>query len=365
MGLEAVELVRVRMRLRRPFAASHGTVRERDVLLVRAVLDGVEGWGECAALPEPTYSAEYVDGAHDVLRRFLGPAALAARVDGPDGVAAALGHVAGHRMAKAALEAAVLDAWLRARGTSLAAHLGATASRVPAGVAVGLDDPVPEAVAAAALGYRRVKVKIEPGRDLGVVAALRAALGDGFPLQVDANGAYTPGDSDALAALDEFGLLLVEQPFAPDRLRDHAALAARLRTPVCLDESLGSAAAAADALDLGACSVVNLKPGRVGGVLEARRVHDACVERGSGLWVGGMLETGVGRAVNVALAALPGVTLPGDVSASDRYWDDDLTEPFVLGADGTIPVPAGPGIGVAPRPERLRAVTVGRERVGG
>jgi O-succinylbenzoate synthase len=209
-------------------------------------------------------------------------------------------------------------------------------------------------------GYLRIKLKIKPGWDTGPVRAVREQFGDHVLLQVDANTAYTLSDAQHLATLDEFGLLLIEQPLAEYDLRGHAALAQLVRTPICLDESITTARAAADAISLGACRIVNIKPGRVGGYLEARRVHDVCEAHGVPVWCGGMLETGIGRAANVALAALPGFTLPGDTSASDRYFERDITPPFVL-RDGHLAVPDGPGIGVEPDPAALRAVTTHRE----
>ncbi|MGA4843810.1 o-succinylbenzoate synthase [Streptomyces sp. G45] len=365
MKLTGVELRRVRMPLAAPFRTSFGTTQVREALLLRAVTADAEGWGECVALSDPLYSSEYVDGCADVLRRFLVPA-LTGRRDGLDApaVAPALSAFRGHPMAKAALETAVLDAELRERGVPLARELGAVRDRVPCGVSVGIMDSVPRLLDAVAgyldEGYVRVKLKIEPGWDIAPVRAVRERFGDDLLLQVDANTAYTRADARHLAGLDPFGLLLIEQPLPEDDLLGHAELARRLRTPVCLDESITSARAAADAIALGAAGVVNIKPGRVGGYLEARRVHDVCVAHGVPVWCGGMLETGVGRAANVALAALPGCTLPGDTSASDRYYRDDITAPFTLDA-GHLPVPTGPGIGVDPLPDALEAVTVRTE----
>jgi O-succinylbenzoate synthase len=372
MSLGDVELLRVAMPLVSPFRTSFGTETSRDVLLVRAELDGVTGWGECVAGDDPYYSSEHVSGAAEVLRRYLVPmlrAAVAAsgRRGGatfsPAHVGPALARVKGHRMAKAALETAVLDAWLRARNVSLADHLGATAAAVPCGVSVGIMDSVPQLLAAVegylAEGYRRIKLKIEPGWDVEPVRAVRERFGDVL-LQVDANTAYTLRDAPTLARLDPFELLLIEQPLDEEDMLGHAELARRLRTPVCLDESIVSARAAADAIRLGACSIVNVKPGRVGGYLESRRIHDVCAASGVPVWCGGMLETGIGRAANLALAAMPGFTLPGDTSASRRYYATDVTEPFELD-DGTLTVPTGPGIGVDPLPEVLAATTVSRQ----
>jgi O-succinylbenzoate synthase len=276
----------------------------------------------------------------------------------------AFARLKGHPMAKAAVQTALLDARLRAAGMSFGAFLGAVRPSVPAGVSVGIMDSVPQLLDAVEsyldTGYLRVKLKIEPGWDVEPVRAVRERFGDAILLQVDANTAYTLADAPHLARLDPFDLLLIEQPLPEDDVRGHAELARRIRTPVCLDESITSARAAADAIALGACAVVNIKPGRVGGYLEARRIHDVCAANGVPVWAGGMLETGLGRAPNVALAALPGVTLPGDVSASGRYFARDITQPFVL-SDGHVRVPTGPGIGVEPDAEALAAATTSTE----
>ena len=327
----------------------------KDALLVRVVTDDAEGWGECAAEVAPTYAAETLDGARLVIRDHLAPRLFAG---------AGFDDIRGNHFARYAVGIAHLDAQLRASNQSFAAFLGATRLHVPAGVAIGLTDTDAELRALAAAyvgaGYRRLKLKIEPGADREVVAAVRAEVGEDVVVAVDANGSYDLGRSDALRALDDFGLQCVEQPLAPDALHDHAVLARTLRTRVCLDESITSARIAADALRSHSCAVVNVKPGRIGGWSEARAVHDACVDAGAPAIIGGMLETGVGRAVNVALAALPGFTEAGDLSASDRYFAEDLTEPFVL-EDGELRVPDGAGIGVTPRADRLLQCTVARE----
>ncbi|MBB2914634.1 O-succinylbenzoate synthase [Streptosporangium becharense] len=362
MKITGIELRRIAMPLVAPFRTSFGTETERDVLLVRVVTPDAEGWGECVAMSGPLYSPEYVDGAADVLRRFLIPA-LPRHAD-VHAVGRALHPFKGHRMAKAALETAVLDARLRAAGQSMASFLGAAATRVPAGVSVGIMDSVPQLLDAVSgyldEGYVRIKLKIQPGWDVEPVRAVRERFGPDLLLQADANAAYTLTDAPHLGRLDPFGLLLIEQPLAHDDLVQHSHLARRIATPVCLDESIESAEHAAAAISLGACSIVNIKPGRVGGYLEARRIHDLCRAHGVAVWCGGMLETGIGRAANVALAALPGFTLPGDTSASGRYFATDVTEPFEL-RDGHLDVPTGPGIGVAPLPDLLREVTVSTE----
>lgn len=363
MKIEAVELRRIAMPLVAPFRTSFGTETARDVLLVRVVTPDAEGWGECVAIADPLYSPEYVDGAQDVLRRFLIPA-LPEDAD-EYRVERALEPFKGHRMAKAALGTAVLDARLRAAGESFGRYLGAARERVPCGVSVGIMDSVPELLDAVAgylgEGYVRIKLKIEPGWDVEPVRAVRERFGD-VPLQVDANAAYTLADARRLKELDAFGLLLIEQPLGDEDLVQHAELARTLATPVCLDESIESAADAAAAIALGAASVINVKPGRVGGYLEARRIHDVCRAHGVPVWCGGMLETGIGRAANVALAALPGFTLPGDTSASRRYYARDVTEPFELDG-GHLEVPRGPGIGARPVPERLEEFTTSSEWV--
>jgi O-succinylbenzoate synthase len=355
-----VELRRIRMPLVAPFRTSFGTETWRDVLLLRVVTAEAEGWGECVAMSGPLYSSEYADAAADVLSRFLIPALAACRHLDANAVAPALAPFKGHRMAKAALEMAVLDAELRAEGRPMARELGAVRDRVPCGVSVGIMSSIGELLDAVGgyldAGYLRVKLKIEPGWDVEPVRAVRERFGEDVLLQVDANTAYTRADTRHLARLDPFGLLLIEQPLDEDDVLGHAELAKVIDTPVCLDESITSARAAADAISLGACAIVNVKPGRVGGYLEARRVHDVCAAHGVPVWCGGMLETGLGRAANVALAALPGFTLPGDTSASDRYYRTDITAPFVL-EDGHLPVPAAPGIGVEPIADELEAVT--------
>ncbi|GAA4195696.1 o-succinylbenzoate synthase [Streptosporangium oxazolinicum] len=362
MKITGIELRRVAMPLVAPFRTSFGAQTERDVLLLRVVTPDAEGWAECVAMSDPLYSPEYVDAAADVLRRFLIPA-LPPRADAHT-TNQALRPFKGHRMAKAALETAVLDAQLRTGGQSLATYLGATADRVPAGVSIGIMATIPELLDTVSgylhEGYRRIKLKIAPGWDITPTRAVREHFGPDLPLQVDANAAYNLTDASHLAKLDPFDLLLIEQPLAHDDLVQHAQLAKKITTPICLDESIESAQHAAAAISLGACSIINIKPGRVGGYLEARRIHDLARAHGLAVWCGGMLETGIGRAANVALAALPGFTLPGDTSASRRYYTTDLTPPFEL-QDGHLAVPAEPGIGVDPIPAVLDELTTSTE----
>lgn len=349
MIIDRAKLFRVRMPLVRPFRTSLGTDTAREALLLQVQgREGESGWGECVADTLPLYSSEYVDAARMTIERVLLPT-LAGRDVEPADVARLLSPVKEHRMSKAAVEMAVLDAVLRSSGTSFASFLGAQRRRLRVGVSVGITETLEDllAVVSAHLeeGYSRVKLKIEPGWDVEPVRAVRSLVGDDFMLQVDANTAYSLDRAGPLLELDDLGLLLIEQPLGEEDLLGHVELAKRLRTPICLDESLTSLATTEQAVALGACSVVNLKPGRVGGYLESKRVHDFCASHQLPLWCGGMLETGIGRAANLALAALPGFSLPGDISATERYFHDDVTAAFHL-EDGEIAVPEGPGFGV-------------------
>ena len=364
--VRTVELIRIAIPLVAPFRTSFGVETARDVLLIHLLGDAGEGWGECVASGEPGYSSEYTEGAQQVIERHLLPRLLARERVAAAELGDLLAAVRGHRMAKAALEMAWLDLELHAAGRSLAEHLGAVRTEVDCGVSVGIADTTEQLLETVAgylgAGYRRIKLKIEPGTDVERVRAVRERFGPGLPLQVDANAAYTLEDVEHLARLDEFGLVLIEQPMAEEELLGHAKLARRLTTPICLDESITSAAVAAEAIEMGACRIVNIKPGRVGGYLEARRVHDVCAARGIPVWCGGMLETGIGRAANLALAALPNFTLPGDISASDRYFSPDITEPFVL-ENGRLRVPTGPGLGVQVRRDLVDRLTTRRTLV--
>ncbi len=366
ISLEGFELRVLHVPLVSPFTTSFGTETVREVIIVRALTPDGDGWGEIVTQADPLYSSEYTQGAWDVASRFLIPALLDRATLAAEDVSGILEPFVGHRMAKAGLELAVLDAALRAEGRSFGAFLGVDRDRVPSGVSVGIQrDPAALVDAVGGYldeGYARIKIKIKPGRDVDDTAAVREAFG-GIPLQVDANSAYTLADADRLAELDRFDLLLIEQPLQEDDLVDHATLARRLSTPVCLDESIVSAKAAQDALALGSASIINIKAGRVGGYLEAVRIHDLCRGAGVPVWCGGMLETGIGRAANAALAALPGFTLPGDVSASSRFYTRDIvTEPAVL-EDGHVRVPTGPGLGVEIDSAALEEFTVERTEV--
>jgi O-succinylbenzoate synthase len=364
--VRSIELRLVAIPLVRPFRTSLGESTEKVCILTRVETDEAFGWGECVSDVEPNFSEEWNDGAWLMIRDFLAPALFAAGEVEASRVASVLSFVRGHPMAKATLENAVLDAELRAQGRSLASYLGAVRDRVVCGVSVGIapsSETLLEQVAGyLAEGYRRVKLKIQPGTDVARVRAVREANPE-ILLSVDANAAYRLADVEVFRELDAFGLLMLEQPLHHEDLVEHSRLQRQIRTDLCLDESIRSSADARAAIELGSCRIVNVKQGRVGGLLEARRVHDVAAELGVPVWCGGMLETGIGRSTNLALAALPNFTLPGDTSASSRYFAEDLTEPLVLAPDGTLPVPDGPGIGVDPDPGRLEAATRRVERL--
>ncbi len=344
-----LELRRIALDLVTPFRTSFGVEVRRDILLLRVSTDVGEGWGECVAMHEPAYSSEFVDGAALVITDHFWPVISAASDLAAADVAHLLGRFSGHPMAKAALESAVLDAELRATGVNLHAYFGGDRDRVPSGVSVGIFDSLDELLAQVQGyvddGYVRIKLKIEPGWDLEPVRLVRDLIGPEMGLQVDANTAYGRSDIDHLCKLDEFDLLLIEQPMAEEDVLGHARLAKASSTPVCLDESIVSLQTAVDAIELGAAEIINIKPGRVGGYLEARRIHDLCVDRGVPVWCGGMVETGIGRAANAALAALPGFTLPGDISAASRFYRRDIVLDPITVDDGHVVVPTAPGMG--------------------
>lgn len=348
MKIESMTIHRVRLPLVRPFRTSFGTESERDIMLIEAHTDLGIGWGECVAGEEPFYNEEYVESAQFVTAKWLWPMLRGAGEFTVDEIPAILHNVKGHRSAKAAVEMALLDAWLRHEGRSLAAYLGGVRTHVDVGVSVGIPDSIDELVGIVegyvADGYARVKLKVEPGFDVEPVAAVRRAFPN-LRLQCDANASYRAADMAHLRRLDEFGMLLIEQPFEAEDVASHAVLARLMETPICLDESIHSLHAAVDAVERGAADIINIKVGRIGGILEARAIHDHCAAHGVPVWCGGMLESGVGRAANVALASMPNFLLPGDISASERYFTRDITEPFVL-EGSTLAVLSGPGLGV-------------------
>ncbi len=370
--LPALPVERARLRvvalpLVSPFTTSFGTQTQRRALLVELFGGGLRGVGECAAGVDPGYSYETLASATEALRRHIIPSILGRPAASPSEQSGRWAWVRGHNMAKAAAEMALLDQAGQAAGLSLATILGGVKPRIPSGVSIGIQASLEATLSAIegylAQGYQRIKLKCKPGYDLQLAKAVR----ERFPttaLMMDANSAYTLADAERLRQLDEFDLMMIEQPLAHDDLIDHAALQAQIRTSVCLDESVESLADLRAAVLLRSGRILNIKAGRVAGLLPAREIHDACVEAGWPVWCGGMLETGIGRAANLALASLPGFTLPGDTSASDRYFQRDILEdPFVLAADGTLPVPTGPGLGVAIDWARLDEVTVHLEEV--
>ncbi|MGE0159584.1 MAG: o-succinylbenzoate synthase [Gemmatimonadales bacterium] len=359
MRVERAVLRELELELRAPFRTAGGTLSARRVLLVTLEAEGLEGWAECVAGVDAS-SPETVDGAWSALTDHLLGGAVGRRFERPDQLVAQLRASDRAPMARAAVEMAAWDLCARGEGASLSEKLGGVRDMVPVGVAIGLqdtDDMLLDVVAAhLAEGYARVKLKIVPGRDVDMLAAVRARFPDAV-LWADANAAYTPDDTARLRLLDDFDLGLIEQPLAVDDFAGHAALQGSLRTPICLDESIRSYEDAERALAMDACRVVNLKPGRLGGLDESVRVHELVGRAGVPAWCGGMLETGIGRAHNLALASLPGFTLPGDISASRRYWERDLVTPEHEVVDGCMRVPAGPGIGVEVDVERVRALT--------
>ncbi|HEX7587589.1 MAG TPA: o-succinylbenzoate synthase [Anaerolineae bacterium] len=365
MKIDRIEIRHIKMHLIAPFETSFGVETDEEHIIVRVDAEGVTGWGESPVGVGPYYSYETTQTAWHVLRDFLVPAVLGRDIASVDDAVRLCERVRGHNMAKAGLESALWDAFAKARGESLAQALGGTRDRIRVGVSVGIQSS-PEALVERVGrylrdGYGRIKVKIAPGRDIAFVSAVRKSYPD-ILLQVDANSAYTLDDVAILRALDAFNLLLIEQPLGYDDIYAHSKLQRELKTPICLDESIHTLADAQAALELGSCRIINIKPARVGGYSESKRIHDLCAQHNVPVWHGGMLESGIGRAGNVALAALPNFTLPGDISASKRYFLEDIVEPeFEVASDGTMAVPTKPGIGVDVRKERLEQVTVRRE----
>ena len=367
MKIDCVELRVLKMRLLKPFRTSFGVQQDRYPLLVRLEIDGRSYWGECVAGEGPWYSYETIETAWQILKGYLLPAVVGRELADVDALETLFAPVRGHHIAKACLEMALTAALAERARKPLATFLGGVRDRVETGVSIGIQATTDELLenigARLAEGYRRIKVKIEPGWDVTAIAAIRERYLE-IALMADANSAYDLDDAAHLAQLDPFRLLMLEQPLAAGDLVDHAALQRQIRTPICLDESIESARDARHALQLGACQVINIKPGRVGGFAESRRIHDIALSGGVPVWCGGMLETGIGRACNVALATLPNFRLPGDISASDRYWAEDIVEPpFVLQKGGTIAVPTRWGLGVRIKVDLVDRLTVRREMI--
>lgn len=363
MQLQAVVLRVLKMRMRSPFTTSFGTEWDKEFILVEVKnKDGLSGWGESVAMSQPLYNEETVGTVWLMLKEHLIPLLWRQQITThPDEVARMFSHIRRNYMAKAALEGAVWDLYAREQAVPLYRALGGERTAIDVGISIGIQDSVDKLLALieqyAAEGYRRIKIKIMPGWDVDVVAAVRRRFPD-IQLMADANSAYTLADAGHLAKLDQFGLMMIEQPLAHDDIIDHGRLQQRLKTSICLDESIHSVEDARKAVELNACRIINIKVGRVGGLTEAKRVHDYCRKQGIAVWCGGMLETGIGRAHNVAVTTLPGFTLPGDTAASSRYWEQDLIIPEVTVHKGQIQVPEKPGIGYEPVRERIDAYTL-------
>jgi len=365
MRITQVELRHIKMVLVSPFVTSMGTEYDEEHIIVRVDGEGITGWGESVAEGTPFYSYETVQTAWHILRDFLIPSVLGKDLAGIDDAIASYAIVRGHMMAKAGIEAALWDAFARSENMSLSKMLGGVRDRVDVGVSIGIQPTEKELIHKVewylSEGYKRIKIKIAPGNDIQYVKALRRE----FPrllLQVDANSAYTLNDIDLFKKLDEFNLSLIEQPLGYEDIFDHSKLQREIRTPICLDESIHSLDDTRAAIELGSCRIINIKPGRVGGFTESKLIHDYCASMKIPVWHGGMLESGIGRAGNVALASLANFTLPGDISASKRYYKEDIVIPeFVVNKDGTMDVPVKPGIGVEVDLKMLDKVTVSKE----
>jgi len=365
MRIRKITLREIHLKLLSPFETSFGKTELRRIVLVEADVDGISGWGESTAGEGPFYSYETADTAWLILRDYLWPMVKGREFASASEIWDILLPVRGHNMAKAALETAIWDAEAKHKNLPLAKLIGGTLEEIPCGVSIGLQGSVPALLAKVekelAAGYQRIKIKIKPGNDIALVSALR----EKFPrirLMVDANSAYTLADAPMLKALDGFYLIMIEQPLGYDDIFSHVQLQRQLQTPICLDECIHDVDQARAAIEMKACGIINIKLGRVGGHAQAKRMHDLCQANSIPVWCGGMLESGIGRAHNIAMSSLPNFNLPGDVSASRRYWDEDIIEPEVeVSSRGTIRVPTGPGIGYAPRLDRIERLTVRRE----
>ena len=362
MKIERLELRLLKLPLVHFFETSFGRIHDKHFILVRLDGDGASGFGECVAEQDPYYSSETNDTVWHIIESFVAPRVLKVEFAHPREIFPALKAIRGHNMAKAAVEMAAWDLYAHQAGAPLSRVLGGTRDRIASGVSIGIQDSLAELAAKVereiAAGYRRIKIKIKPGWDIDAVETVRARCG-GIPLMVDANAAYSREDADHLAKLDRYDLMMIEQPLDYDDIADHAQLQRRLKTPVCLDESIKTVNLAREAIAAGACRIINIKPGRVGGFAESIRLHDLCVVEGIPVWHGGMLESGIGRAANIHLSTLPNFSLPGDVAASKRYFDPDVIDPPIeVAADGTIAVPQGPGLGVAIRHDRIERATL-------
>jgi O-succinylbenzoate synthase len=367
--ISSIELREIRLPLLHFFETSFGRTTERRIVLARVIdRDGAEGWGECTAGEGPFYSNEWADAAWSTLREFLAPMVVGRDFNRAADTWALMKPVRGHRMAKATIETACWDLEAKRAGEPLWRHLGGIHDEIPCGVSIGIQDSpailIEKIEKELAAGYQRIKVKIKPGWDVNIIEQVRQRFGD-ILLMGDANSAYSLADTPLFQDLDRFNLMMIEQPLAHDDIFDHAKLQKEIKTAVCLDESIHSAEDATHAVELGSGRIINVKLGRVGGHAEAQRVEKVCRESGIPVWCGGMLESGIGRAHNIAMATLAGFTLPGDISASSRYWAEDIIEPAVtVSANGTIMASQGPGIGYEVKLERIEKLTVRKEVIG-
>ncbi len=368
MFITSVELREIRLPLVHPFETSFGRTTERRIVLVRIVdREGTEGWGECTAGEGPFYCEEWTGSAWATLKTFLVPVVINKVIESADDFWKLMQPVRGNRMAKAAIETACWDLEAKQLGLPLWKHLGGERQEIPCGVSIGIQNTPEELIAKIekelGAGYRRIKIKIKPGWDIDIIRHVRARFPE-IQLMADANSAYTLADVALFQELDQFELMMIEQPLAHDDIFDHAALQKQIKTAICLDESIRSRADAEHAIQLGACRVINIKLGRVGGHAQAKEVEQVCRENSVPVWCGGMLESGIGRAHNIAMATLAGFTLPGDVSASSRYWEQDLIDPPVtVSANGTIKPPDAPGIGFEVNKSRIERHTVRKETI--
>jgi o-succinylbenzoate synthase len=366
MRIESVWLRELRMRLKAPFETSSEVTWDRRILLVEVGVDGLCGWGEITAAEDPFYNSETTETAWHIVKDFIVPCVLGKSVESASEISTLLDPIRGHEMAKAGVENAIWDIEAQQKNVSLATLLGGTRQDIPCGVSIGIQDSTSTLLgkieSELCAGYQRIKLKIKPGKDFEVVAAVRRQYPE-IKLMIDANSAYRLEDLELLKMFDQHDLMMIEQPLAWDDIYHHSRLQAQLRTPICLDECIHNACHAEAAINLGACRIINIKLGRVGGHTRAKQVHDLSVRHSIPVWCGGMLESGVGRAHNIAMSALQGFVLPGDVSASRRYWDEDIIEPEVeVSPAGTIRVPETPGLGYAIRRKKVEHLTVRQDR---
>lgn len=367
IDLKQFVLRHLQMKMKSPFTTSFGTQQTKDFYLIEAIdTEGQAGWGESVAMSSPLYNEETVKTNEHVMKDFLIPMLFEKPISHPDEVCERFAPVRRNNMAKSALEGAVWDLYAKKQGISLAKALGGEKKLIDVGISLGIQQSTKELLGQIEghlnEGYKRIKVKIKPGRDIEVIKAIRCHFPD-TPLMADANSAYTLEDTEHLKQLDEFGLMMIEQPLAHDDILDHAKLQKELATPICLDESIHSKEDARKAIEHGSCKIINIKIGRVGGLTEAKNIHDLCKEKGIDVWCGGMLEAGVGRAHNIALTTLPQFTLPGDTAGSSRYWEEDIISPEVVVHDGMIEVPEQPGIGYDVDREKVAKYMIGEQTV--